>query len=93
MAAVVLQLASDLNLLGLCSASPHWLDPLDGQGFYWPHRYAYRIRADTSEPCVSYGYNRTRFTRGSVRVYAVAPRLAVVLLSVVGFDYRPDLGL
>src|SRR5579859_1896609 len=28
-AAVVLQLASNLNLLGLSSAAPHWLDPLE----------------------------------------------------------------
>src|SRR5580704_3751049 len=28
-AAVVLELASNLNLLGLSSAAPHWLDPLE----------------------------------------------------------------
>src|SRR5215475_15543420 len=31
-AAVVLQSASNLHLLGLGSAAPHWLDPLDGRG-------------------------------------------------------------
>src|ERR1700730_1708502 len=30
-AAVVLELASNLNLLGLTSAAPHWLDPLERQ--------------------------------------------------------------
>src|SRR6202035_3190013 len=30
-AAVVLELASNLNLLGLSSAAPHWLDPLERQ--------------------------------------------------------------
>src|SRR3954449_7337434 len=31
-AAVVLQPASNLHLLGLGSAAPHWLDPLDDRG-------------------------------------------------------------
>ena len=30
-AAVVLELASNLDLLGLSSAAPHWLDPLERQ--------------------------------------------------------------
>ncbi|GAA2151127.1 hypothetical protein GCM10009727_55980 [Actinomadura napierensis] len=35
-AAVVLELAGNLHLLGLGSAATHWLDPLDGQGFRGP---------------------------------------------------------
>src|SRR5215469_5591488 len=36
-AAVVLELASNLNLLGLGSAAPHWLDPLERPEPVRPH--------------------------------------------------------
>src|SRR4051794_16162231 len=69
-AAVVLQPASNLHLLGLGSAAPHWLDPLDGRGpvVLAPLTLAYASTAGRDmTPRTGYGYNRTRFAPSSVR--------------------------
>src|SRR6202044_3482536 len=70
-AAVVLKLASNLNLLGLGSAAPHWLDPLERPEPCGPtmplslavtHTDRRRSRLGNSAPLqLPYRYNRTRF--------------------------------
>src|SRR5262249_26190115 len=68
-AAVVLQPASNLDLLGLGSAAPHWLDPLDGRGpvVSAPLTLAYASATERDvTPPIGYGTTRPVFAPSSV---------------------------